>query len=87
MKIISKAIAIPILTAPSLDVVNSIAVRIGIPNALEFTYFHFITTVGLELYFNLFPYYLIPNFFAYFSTFDSFVLSLNGNFLKSFQCM
>ena len=62
--------------------VDNIAVRIGIANALEFIS---ILQQPLSCILNLFPYHLIPNLFAYFFHFQSlFLFFKKCKFLKSF---
>ena len=67
MEINSKAFAIPILTAITVNYKLD-AVRIGIANALEFIS---ILKQPLSCILNLFLYHLIPNLFAYFFHFRS----------------
>ena len=67
MKVNSRAFAIPILNASAFIMFDTIAVRIGIGNALEQTGFCSIETVEFCFIFNLFPFF---NLFGYFLTFD-----------------
>ena len=63
----SKAFAIPILTTIYIVSYKLDAIRIGIANALEFIA---ILWQLLSCIFNLFSYYLIPNFLHSFFDFD-----------------
>ena len=87
MEISSKGIYYPrpILTAILSTIKQMQSEQAGIANTSVRNYLHSIAT--LELYiFHLFPYYLIPNLFAYFFTFDPYSLFNNYllQFLKSF---